>query len=220
MEPNHLLRNRPCIYGIQNRVNGKIYVGKTKCIYKRCHQYIYDFKNRSIGHLNNHLYNAMVKYGIDNFTMFPLDFCDLYGLAERELFWIEQFRATQRQHGYNLRCDSSTGMIVHEETRQKISANLKRQWSDGIRDQHSEKMRESWSNNPERRSAQGKIFSRLKTKWEYVIDGTALNYAELKVMGLQNVIAQFYRSKHDIVTFKGLVISRRPYGGSNVEDQT
>ena len=65
-------------------------------------------------------------------------------LAEKELFWIGRLRVTDRNVGYNLRLDSSTGMVTHSETSIKISNRLKKEWSEGVRDGHSDKLKVSW----------------------------------------------------------------------------
>lgn len=138
MNPNKFIQSRPAIYGIRNLTNGKLYVGKTHCVYRRCAQYVYDYANRHIGHLNDYLFAAMRKVGINNFEMFVLEFCESEALSERELVWIINFNTTDRNCGYNLRLDSSSGMLAHADTKSKISKNLKRQWAEGIRDGHSE----------------------------------------------------------------------------------
>lgn len=52
-----------CVYCIQNKINGKRYIGQTKCLYKRSHQYSYAFRMlQKGGHLNDHLLNAVRKY--------------------------------------------------------------------------------------------------------------------------------------------------------------
>lgn len=37
------------------------------------------------------------------------------------------FKSLDRNHGYNFRYDSSTGMIVHEETKKRITKRLKKE---------------------------------------------------------------------------------------------
>ena len=218
MIPNKFLRNRSGIYGIRNLTNNKIYVGKTKCMYRRCRQYAYDFKNRSIGHINNYLYNAMQKVGIENFELFPLEFCDLNIINSKELDWIIQLRSTNKKYGYNLRLDSSTGMITNESTSKKISRNLRAQWASGIRDKHSKKLKKKWSENPKRRKEQSMLLSRIKTKYIYQItspDGVSefCKFNKLVDLKLKNVLTEFHRKKTNDVTHKGYRIRRYPHEG-------
>lgn len=213
MKPIIALKNRPLIYAITNTINGKTYVGKTKCIYRRCYQYLYDFDKRAIGHINDYLYNAMVKYGIDSFEMIPLEFASVDKLAERELWWMNHLDTLNRKKGYNLRADSSTGMITHQITSEKISARLKKEWADGKRSGHADKLREKWK-NPERKKQQSELCSKIKTKYVYDIitpQGATetCSYKQLVSYSLGSVLSSFHRKKTDTVTIKGYVITRR-----------
>lgn len=207
---------------IFNSVNNKIYIGKTQCLYKRAHQYIYDFKERKIGHLNNYLFNAMTKQGLESFDFVPLEFVEPSELTEREYFWMEHFRTTDRNYGYNIRMDSREGLITSPETSLKMSQNLKSQWASGVRDGHSEKLKKSWLNDHERKANQSALFSRYKTKYEYLVylpeGAKVLNYSELAEHGLQTVVSNFHRKKSNDVTCKGIRVVRRPLGESNETD--
>lgn len=214
MTPIAGLKNKPCIYSILNKVNGKIYVGKTKCLYRRCHQYLGAFKNKSQGKINQYLLNSFEKYGIDNFEMLPIEFCDISKIDERELYWISELRTTEKSKGYNLRLDSSTGMITHRRTSEKISNNLKKQWAAGVRDSHSDKLKESWKNNPQRKIIQSELFTKYKTKYCYVIhlpDSSCLvlNYKGLKSMKLHtSVLSCFNRHSGNKHLCKGYSVER------------
>jgi len=213
MKPNKFLQRRTGIYGIRNITNDKIYIGKTKCMYKRCHQYVYDFRDRNIGHINDYLFNAMSKVGIENFEFFPLEFCSIKETAERELFWMVKLKSTDRNHGYNLRMDSSTGMITSSETSKKISENLKKQWASGVRDDHAEKLREKWASDPERKRKQGESFRQIKTKYEYEVhhpDGVVESclYSRLVELKIKNVITNFHRQNSNDVMCNGFRVIR------------
>lgn len=218
MIPNAFLKGRPCVYGIRNLENNKVYVGKTKCIYKRCHQYTYDFQHRSIGHLNDYLFNSMCKHGIEKFEMFPLEFCDVSALAERELYWMVALGSLFRSRGYNLRADSSTGMLVSEETSAKISKNLKDQWSSGVRDNHSEKLKAAWVGRHDWKDAAASTLRKSITKWKYDVvmpDGDLkcdCTYADLTQMGITAVMSNFHRLCRDTVMCKGHKVTRKPIG--------
>lgn len=218
MTPNKYLRNRSAIYGIRNTINGKLYIGKTKCMYSRAAQYKYYFGKTSTQHLNPYLLAAMVKIGFDKFEMFPIEFCKTPNLSERELFWITKFNTLDRNSGYNLRYDSSSGMIAHPETRKKISDNLKQQWTSGIREGHSEKLKKSWKNaTPQRRQEQSDWFIKYRTKFEYVIVYPSgkiekCAYSRLKELGIGGVITNMWRTKKNFAKCKGFSISRKPIG--------
>lgn len=212
------LAGKSGIYMIFNSVNNKIYIGKTKCFYKRCHQYLYDFRERKIGHLNNYLYNAMNKIGIENFDFIPLEFCDLKDLTKREEHWINKLNTLNRNCGYNLRMDDDRGLITNPETSKKMSDNLKKQWRDGLRNNHSKKLKENWENNPQRKELQSELFTQYKTKYEYLIYINDLpekvNYRELVDLGFSSVLSNFHRRKTNDCFCKGVRIVRVPYGES------
>lgn len=191
---------------------GKVYVGKSKRPHSRCGQYIHAVKNRNRKHVNDHLLNAMLKHGVSEFNMVAVEQCsDPAHLAERELFWIDTLGTTDRSRGYNLRRDSSTGMITHPETSARITKNLKSQWARGLRQDHAAKLSKSWDNRD--RAAQGRLFSRVKTKWRYKlhIDDTCVDvtYHGLRALKLwSGAVSFFSRHKTDRAHVKGFIIER------------
>ena len=88
------------IYVIKNLINSKSYVGKTTySVDKRWKEHCYDYKKTDI---NQHrpLYNAMQKYGIENFKISILedDILEEH-LDSREQFWISKLDTYY--NGYN-----------------------------------------------------------------------------------------------------------------------
>lgn len=108
------------IYSINNLINGKRYIGKSKDVNKRIWSHFNllkkDEPTRSV---NRHLYASVRKYGIENFTWEVLEsFSELNEtlLADREVYWMEFYNTTDRDFGYNLVKDSSSSVVVHPET--------------------------------------------------------------------------------------------------------
>lgn len=128
------------IYKIENTVDGKVYVGKTVDFYRRYHQHVYTYRKAVKRGANRYLYNAFKKHGIDNFVFSILEICRREDASELELLWMEKLSSLDRAFGYNLRADSSSGMITHEDTRKLLTELRKKEWREGIRDGHAAKM--------------------------------------------------------------------------------
>ena len=78
------------IYKIENKLNGKVYIGQTvKTVEKRFNQH----KNNSNKDYFSQivLYKAFNKYGIENFECVELEEVDNELLDEREKYWIEYY---------------------------------------------------------------------------------------------------------------------------------
>lgn len=213
MKPNRFLANRSGIYGIRNLVNNKIYVGRTSCFYRRCHQYVYGFLNRRLGDMNTYLFNSIFKNGLDNFEFFVLEFAPIEDLPDLELKWMNFYRSFDRNRGYNLNIDSGTVRIVNEETSKKISDSLKKQWADGLRSEHGNKIKEVWKNkNKEEQNRIVDNISKMKTRYNYKLEKDDVVeyvlYKKLKEMKLQNVISAFWEHGTNTVVHKGYKITR------------
>ena len=202
MKPNK--NHKICgIYCIKNKINNKVYIGKSKNIYKRIYQHLYDLKNKRIKNENSHFLNAWYKYGEKNFEYFILEELNINEnlCKEKELYWITKYNSIDRKFGYNLRLDSESKMIIHKETSLKISKRLKKEWLEGKRNSHSEKLSKNWKNNPDRKIIQSKIMSNNLTKYTYNIYDLNMNFIEncnydkLKKLNLQGSITSFYGFK-------------------------
>ncbi len=150
------------IYMIENKVNGKKYVGQSWDIEKR-------WANHKLGQHNEYLESAMKKYGLDNFEFRIL--CELFGdeqnqsrLDDLEAAYIDILDTTKQSKGYNLKAGgahgkhspitiakisaSKTGKHQSEESKKKISEGLKgrqspmkgRSWSEDTRNIMREKL--------------------------------------------------------------------------------
>lgn len=88
------------IYCITNIINNKQYVGKTiNTIEERFKEHCRDSRKTRCN--KRPLYNAMNKYGIENFKIEELEYIeDDKLLAEREIYWIKELN-TYGHNGYN-----------------------------------------------------------------------------------------------------------------------
>lgn len=86
------------IYKITNNVNQKVYIGKTtKSIEERWKEHQQDAYR--IRNEKRPLYDAIKKYGIENFSIELIEECDIAVLSNREIYWIEEYHSFSS--GYN-----------------------------------------------------------------------------------------------------------------------
>ena len=84
------------IYKITNDINNKIYIGQTNCtLAQRLNQHYSDSKK--LHRKNRPLYQAINKYGIENFSIELIEETD--NPLEREVYWIEYYGSFK--NGYN-----------------------------------------------------------------------------------------------------------------------
>lgn len=151
------------IYCIKNVVNNKVYIGKAKCIYKRIKQHITHLNTKSKDE-NPHLINSWHKHGRQNFEYFVLEYCEIENLSEKELFWIKKLNSLNRDKGYNLRLDSSTGLVITEETRQKLrNSQIERFKNPEERKKCSHNY---WKNNPLELKKMAEKVAQLNVKYK------------------------------------------------------
>ena len=146
MKVNREDLNKCGIYCIRNLVNNKVYIGKSKNIYNRIAAHINELRRKSKNE-NRHLINAWFKYGENNFDYYVLEYLNLDEdlLRDRELYWIQKYNSTERKYGYNLRMDSSTKMIVHQETKDKLSKTITGENNPNYNHKWSEEMKQYMS---------------------------------------------------------------------------
>lgn len=88
----------PYIYKITNKINGKMYIGKTIfTVEQRWKEHQKDFRRRDFE--KRPLYSAIKKYGIENFSIEEVEECPIEILSEREKYWIEYYGSFK--NGYN-----------------------------------------------------------------------------------------------------------------------
>ena len=100
------------IYKIENKINGKIYIGQSIAIKIRWQQHKYEAK---MGESQAPLYRALRKYGIENFSFEILEECPQESLNEREIFWIAFYKSNNRDFGYNVLSGGENGIIYPNE---------------------------------------------------------------------------------------------------------
>jgi group I intron endonuclease len=166
------------IYKITNKANGKIYIGKTKKYYGKT---IFGSENRLKHHITSafsktkcddcpRLYNAIRKYGKDNFSIKDIENTTADNVDEREIYYIQYFKSTDRNIGYNIALGGLGRKVVdvNEETRRKISEKQKK---DGIMNIKEYKNEENiLIGYIVARRQNGKYFSKYFTKTKFSVE--------------------------------------------------
>jgi len=124
MKDNFNQERYGCIYQIINIQNNKCYIGQTiKCIdwYVELH-----FKRAERGDYKGkkYFYDAIRKYGRNNFKYYILGYCDSKKeLNDAEIICIEFFQSNNSIYGYNMTKggDGVSGYKIGIETREKLS---------------------------------------------------------------------------------------------------
>lgn len=146
------------VYKITNKINGKVYIGQTSRTLKaRWEQHI---RNTNKG-TKTKFYNALRKYGADNFTVETL--CRAYSneeLNDLEIYYIHKYDSIRT--GYNMIDARYTNVmdfndvkekhrvrVQSEENRRKISESMKKKIADGkfFTEEHRSKLSQKAKGN-------------------------------------------------------------------------
>ena len=106
------------IYIITNTITNKVYIGQSKNIKSRFYEHKYNLrKNR---HTNSHLQNAFNIDGENAFEFAILEECSQELRNEREIYWIDYYKSTDSNFGYNYQSGGCSRQTIADETKQKI----------------------------------------------------------------------------------------------------
>ena len=93
----------PYIYKITNKINNKVYIGKTlNTIEERWREHISDYPKAR--NEKRPLYDAINKYGIQNFKIEEIEKCSIDIVNKREQYWIKYYNSYigfENSNGYN-----------------------------------------------------------------------------------------------------------------------
>lgn len=119
------------VYKITNKVNNKFYIGQTRVsIEHRFKQHIK--RSSEPKKYNSHLYEAMRKYGVENFFIEIVEEVNtsLDDLYEREKYWIKYLDARNTFIGYNIDEGGRGGDVIHllsKDKRDEINNKIRLQ---------------------------------------------------------------------------------------------
>ena len=88
-----------CVYLIKNKINDKRYIGKT--ILSAETRFRQHLNHAKMGHTHSLLYNAIRKYGRDNFNLSILCFVDNESELGKKEIELIQLHNTMTHNGYN-----------------------------------------------------------------------------------------------------------------------
>jgi group I intron endonuclease len=105
------------IYTIKNKINNKVYVGQSIRVKNRLSEHIQNVINKK----NCVLYNAINKYGLENFEFSIIDFANnIDSLNEKEIYYIKFYNSNNKKIGYNIE-EGGKNAKTSIETKQKLS---------------------------------------------------------------------------------------------------
>jgi len=126
------------IYCIENKLDGKKYVGLTKGTIERRYKSHKDIA-RSEKSKKHHIHKAMSLYGINNFICYEIDSANTYEeLCEKEKEWIKKLDTKNNGYNETLGGDGGLGCKHTEETKKLLSELSKKQWSEFTEDRKKE----------------------------------------------------------------------------------
>lgn len=116
--------NNNCVYCHTNKINGKRYIGITQNKPNRRWQNGYGYKDR-----NSHFYNAIKKYGWENFEHIILEEnLTRKEASEKEKYYIRLYNTNNENYGYNITSGGDNNFTrnkLTEEQRINISNKTK-----------------------------------------------------------------------------------------------
>lgn len=109
------------IYKILNKITGKIYIGSSYDVLKRCKEHAYQLDTNI--HCNQYLQNSWNKYSSDDFEFAIIELCEVEDLLTREQYWLDFTKSYDPEIGYNILkiAGSTLGSKRTEETKVKMS---------------------------------------------------------------------------------------------------
>ena len=105
------------IYCIENKVNGKRYIGKSIDVERRWNEHITQLRNNN--HSNEYLQRSWNKYGENAFDFCVLEVCESEMLNNREIYWIDYYKSFT--NGYNLTLGGDGGNTIAGYTEEQLN---------------------------------------------------------------------------------------------------
>lgn len=159
------------IYRFKNIKNGKVYIGQTIVpVRKRLIQHM-TFSRPWTKCYKTYFHKALNKYGLINFEFEVIEICSSQEeLDLREKYWINYYKANDKNYGYNIESggkDGRKGISLTEEHKAKLlEANLGKHRNDNTKLRLSKIHKELWENEDYRSKHIALVRRGLESTWK------------------------------------------------------
>lgn len=159
------------IYRFKNLINGKVYIGQTIVpVRKRLIQHMTFSRPWTKCH-KTYFHKALHKYGLHNFNFSVIEICKSQEeLDIREKHWIEYYKSTNKNFGYNIESggkEGRKGAVLSEEHKQKLlEANLGKQRKTSTKEVLKVIHKNLWKNEDFKEKHLAIVKNNLSSYWE------------------------------------------------------
>ena len=131
------------VYAHKNKINKKIYIGITGQKPER------RWRNGQGYKTSTYFYNAIQKYGWDNFEHIILQFnLTQQEAEEKEKYYIQKYNTLNDTYGYNIKKGGKLNQGLSKQGRKKISQSSKKNWQNPeFKQKQSQKAKKQWENS-------------------------------------------------------------------------
>ena len=128
------------VYAHKNKINKKIYIGITGQKPER------RWRNGQGYKTSTYFYNAIQKYGWDNFEHIILQFnLTQQEAEEKEKYYIQKYNTLNDTYGYNIKKGGKLNQGLSKQGRKKISQSSKKNWQNPeFKQKQSQKAKKQW----------------------------------------------------------------------------
>lgn len=95
-EASDYFKDKAGIYMFINKINKKVYIGKSNDLFTRIN--FYTKKTSKTSSFNSKIFKALGKYGFNNFAFSIIEYCPVEELSKREQYYIDMIKPQ-----YNIR---------------------------------------------------------------------------------------------------------------------
>jgi group I intron endonuclease len=186
MEKNQILsenREKSGIYMWTNKINDKRYIGSSENLSNRLKFYYLNLAMKNyLKNSQSNIYNALLKYGHENFSLTIVEYCDKEKCIERENYYLKAFNPE-----YNISKEAGapmSGRNHSDESKKIMSDNNKGENNPMFGQNHSDETRK-------------KISEANKGKTR--ADGAGMPAQQIEVVDLQEKTITTYDSIREAV---------------------